>query len=352
MIPSTRFNKYSPTPIMTAPMVGLTHVAARELVRSYIPDGFNCLQFTEMLSARRLPTTNINLCPQIRSFDGEPNLVAQILVTNEHRFLEPAIEKLKKLSIHGLDINLGCPAKLTLKHNWGSRLSEDIEETTRLVDKLKPLSPWPLSAKIRAGVDNIDYDYLDKITSSLEQAGIEWITIHGRAKKMAHKGDANWDIIDEIQKRRTIPIIANGNIQTADDIVYLLKNKSIDGVMIGRAITARPWMIWQALNKLGIKTAPSDKEGLLPPSTKQEEGAEYLNALKKLILLLEKHYPSDEKNNLKRFLFFLKYGHKWFDFGHTFLHRCAKERSLKSLYEMIEDWSSKHQLLMTNKIYM
>lgn len=335
---------------MIAPMVGLSHVASRELIRSYLPSGLDCFYFTEMLSARRLPSTNPALCVHMRSYPGESNLIAQILATPEERFLEPAIRRLEYLNPLGLDINMGCPVRHTLKHNWGLRLFENITAAVDLVERVRQLFPRTLSVKLRIGIDQVNLSYLDEFTCALEEAGVDWLTIHGRIKSRKHKGDADWNTVCAIRNRRRIPIIANGNIQTVDDVMGLITKERADGVMLGRIMTARPWIIWQIAQKLGIDTHPFGREGETCPFGAKNEGKAYLQALKRLVMLLQQYFPEDEKRNLIRFRFFVKHGHRWFNFGHSFWNRCIKEASLSSLLAMIEDYDAHHELLMTQRI--
>ena len=98
-------------------MVGLTHVAFRQLIRSYVPSGLEVLLFTEMLSSRRLPSERLDDVESLKCAPNETNLIPQLL-GNEEKFIEPSIKRLMAKSPWGIDINMGCPTSHTLKHNW------------------------------------------------------------------------------------------------------------------------------------------------------------------------------------------------------------------------------------------
>ncbi|MBP9708681.1 MAG: tRNA-dihydrouridine synthase [Oligoflexales bacterium] len=82
-------------------------------------------------------------------------------------------------------------------------------------------------------------------TEALENSGADWLTIHARSSVNKHSGAADWGAVGEITQRRSIPIIANGDIQNASDALQILQRGYADGAMIGRAITARPWLLAQ-----------------------------------------------------------------------------------------------------------
>src|SRR6185436_11566160 len=113
-------------PILVAPMVGISHVAFRALVRSYLPAGCSTLLFTEMLSSRRLPSERVGSTPLTYVMEeGEADLVPQLLA-NEERFISESVRKLEAITPAGIDINMGCPVKQALSHNWGVALMGDI----------------------------------------------------------------------------------------------------------------------------------------------------------------------------------------------------------------------------------
>lgn len=317
-IRNTRLSKLGVSfPFLAAPMVGISHVAFRELVRGYTPREIRPLIFTEMLSTRRIPSERLDTAESLFVSESESDFVPQLL-GNEERFIEPSLKKLMSLSPWGVDINMGCPVKKTLQHNWGVRLLGDKKYASEVVRMTKAHSPRPVSVKLRAGVGTtIDEDYLADFTDELEKAGVDWITVHCRASGMKHRGPARWDAVGKLQSRRSVPVVGNGDIQTRMEARNAFEEHSVDGVMIARGLTARPWMFWQIAFDLGLVTER-------PPSTPEEEGAEYFLAVGKLIFLLRKAF-GDTPGALQRIKFYVGISHRWLPFGHHFwskIHAC------------------------------
>ncbi len=320
-------------PFMVGPMVGLSHVAFRELVRSYLPPSIKSLLFTEMLSTRRLPSERLNEAQALRCAPGEKFFVPQLL-GNEERFIAPSIQKLMALSPWGFDINMGCPATHLLKHNWGVMLMGDKKYAADVVAMTKRHSPVPVSVKLRSGGNNSELDYLLDFTDGLESAGADWITLHCRSQAQGHNGEADWNIVEQVAHKRTIPVVANGDIQTASDALHLVRDRKVDGAMIGRAATVRPWILWQIAFHLELT---SEK----PPLTPDEESKEYFTACLRFLDLLTQ-YSDDERYNLKKFLFFVGVGSKWFHFGHYFWKVMTNAKTIAQAKDLVHDYSMKN----------
>jgi len=334
---------------MVGPMVGLTHVALRELVRSYVPQPLKVLLFTEMLSSRRLPSERLEAVESLRCSPGESHLVPQLL-GNEEKFIEPSVKKLLAQSPWGIDINMGCPTSHTLRHNWGVLLMGDRKYAAEVVRVTKRHAALPISVKMRTpDGDEGNFSYLDDFTKSLEEAGADWITLHCRTRSQGHKGLADWAMVGRLAAKRNIPVVANGDIQTADDALTIMKKFGVDGTMIGRAVTARPWILWQVAHRLGISAGPAGREGETPPLTPEEEGKEYFRAVLKFIDLLLLHF-GDNDFALRRFRFFVANGYHWFFFGHDFWRSTMKAKNLEEARSAVLAYCAKHCFSMRNRI--
>lgn len=329
-------------PFMVAPMVGLTNVAFRELIRFYTPQSVEPLTFTEMLSTRRLPEEKLSSTNELKTAAGENHFIPQLL-GNEEKYIGPSVKKLLEVEPWGFDINMGCPVSHTLRHNWGVRLMGDADYAARVVDFTKSQSNLPLSVKLRGGTgDSESLEYLLSFTAALERAGADWITIHPRPRAQQHKGNANWNLISEVSAARTIPVVANGDIQTADDALRLISEYSADGAMIARAATARPWIMWQIAQRLGFSEPP--RGGIVRPCpwTSEEEGREYIHACLKLIEFMSSYFGEDAYI-LEKFRFFAATGARWYQFGHAFWKMTTKAKTVNELTNFIEEFGEKSE---------
>ena len=335
-------------PFMVAPMVALSHAALRKAVKRYTPKGLNVLCFTEMLSTRRLPSCSYVHTNEIRTYQGEFGMIPQLL-GNEEGFIAESIERLKPLQPWGIDINMGCPVKHTLKHNWGVRLMGDIDYASDIVRMVKRHTDLPVSVKLRAGSKDQDESYIFDFTESLEKAGADWITIHGRSREQKHKGEADWGLVGRIQKARNIPVVGNGNIQTADDAISVIKDFGCDGAMVARAVTARPWIFWQIAHKLGYEEAPEGMQGLLPPMTPEEEGREYIKFIIQFAKDLDELFLMEDYK-VDKFRFLMITNHKWFEWGHSLVRRLSSKKTMKDIIAELEEYQKNFSFILKSKI--
>ena len=336
-------------PFFIAPMVGLSHVAFRELIKSYTPPHLNAIRFTEMLSTRRIPDEKLSTTNELKTAENEQFYIPQLL-GNEEKYIAPSIEKLSQNTPFGFDINMGCPVSHTLKHNWGVRLMGDVDYAASIVKIAKKYTSLPISVKLRGGADKVeDEDYLLSFTSALEQNGANFLTIHARTRAQKHKGEANWDLVGRVRNKLSIPVIANGNIQNASDALGVMTNFGCDGAMIARAACARPWILWQIAEDLNISEKPLGYEKRHAPRTPLEESTEYGRACLKFLALL-KLYSTDETYILERFRFFVATGARWFQFGHYFWKITMQAKTVQDLELSVIKFNEGSENLMFDRI--
>jgi nifR3 family TIM-barrel protein len=322
-------------------MAGLSHVAFRQLVRSYLPDGANSLLFTEMLSTRLLPLEDVGRTPQTRTSPEENDLVPQLL-GNDAKLIECSVEKLKFIRPTGIDINMGCPVSKVLKHNWGVGLMGDIRYAEQVVQSTRRTTDLPLSVKMRTGLSD-DPVYLVEFVQMLEEAGADWVTLHPRIQAQHRRGRANWTYIRRVREAVRMPVIGNGDVQEHDDILRMQLETGCDGVMVARAATARPWIFWQVGETLGWPPPPG-REGERAPRTPEEEGREYQRALARFCEGLELHFsPAEQMPRLK---LFLAWGNKWVFFGHYLWKQVNRCSNLQAARAVINDFFSTPKTLL------
>jgi tRNA-dihydrouridine synthase B len=325
-------------PFFLAPMVGLSHAALRETLRAYTPAGARTLLFTEMLSSRRLSAEKIGDRPETATLPDELDLVPQLLA-NEERFIRISLGKLEAIRPCAIDINMGCPVDKALKHNWGVALMGDPRYAEEVVRTTVEYSTRPVSVKLRTGLSD-DPEYLVDFARMLEAAGASWLTIHPRIASQQRRGRARWEYLGRVRDAVKIPVIGNGDVQTAEDALDLLRRTGCDGVMIGRAAVARPWILWQIGERLG-RPAPLGLETQEAPSDPWTEGAEYRHAFTRFRETADALFTA--RDAVRRTRFFVHWGGRWLDFGHELWRRINSAADLGEMQEIADTFFAKKQ---------
>ncbi len=322
-------------------MVGLSHVALREVLRSYLPKDAYTIWPTEMLSSRRLPNERLDETPETMRGDLEDGLVPQIL-GNEETPITLSVQKLKTWGAVAIDINMGCPVTKALKHNYGVALMGDSSYAAKVVEMaVRGAAGLPISVKLRAAEQN-DFNYLSNFACGLAEAGASWLCLHPRTAEQKRRGQADWNQISKLKAELKIPLIGNGDIQTSKDVETMLAETQCDMVMSGRALAARPWMLWQFGESLGWGP-PLGRDGEAAPRGEFEEGREYGRAL--LLLIDRARFYFGDELALRKIRFYLRTTSVWLMFGHSILAFSAKARSMEQLRAGVIEFFEKEQLM-------
>ncbi|MCB0370285.1 MAG: tRNA-dihydrouridine synthase family protein [Bdellovibrionales bacterium] len=331
-------------PLTLAPMVGLSHVALRELLHLYLPTEAITLWPTEMLNSRRVPKEDLTRTPETLKLATEKFLVPQIL-GNEEKPIFETIQKLKNWGAHGIDINMGCPVQKALKHNYGVALMGDRAYAANVVRMAVKSSELPVSVKLRAVESANSVEDLYEFVKSLVDEGASWITLHPRTAKQKRRGQADWQQIKLLKSKFSIPIIGNGDIQNQSDILEMKKLTHCDLVMSGRALAARPWMFWQLGYQLGMTAPENDLIAgrTKPPLTRVEEGAEFGKSLLVFIELCRQYFG--ESLALRKISFYIKTTSPWLEFGHTLFSISTRAKSIESLKILVNDFFTQEQVM-------
>lgn len=324
-------------PVSLAPMVGLTHVALRAVIRRYTPETARTIWPTEMLSSWRLVKEDLGATPETLRLPHETGLVPQIL-GNEEEPIQTSVEKLADWGAEGIDINMGCPVTKALKHNYGVALMGDAGYAAQVVRFAAKGRKLPVSVKLRAGLQN-DLSYLKTFVRGLEDAGADWVTLHPRVGHMKRRGQADWAQIRQVRDHVGLAILGNGDVQCAEDVFAMAEQTGCDGVVVGRALAARPWLMWQVGEKLGFP-CPEGFSGSAP-KTPEEEGCEFGRAALSFIDELEKAFSWDEGG--KRFRFYLRMTIGWLEFGQHLFGRSSRAKSYEELRAVVQDFFASEQ---------
>ena len=224
-----------------APMAGVTGLAFRQIC-SELGAG---LTYTELVSSKALCYQDKKSRQLLKLFDGEHPSAAQIFGSDIQCMAEAAQIAIEVSGADLLDINMGCPVGKVVNHGDGSALMKDPEKAGRITEAVVKACPVPVTVKIRRGWDKGSINAVE-VAKILEQAGASAIAVHGRTRVQMYSGQAEWDTIRQVKEAVKVPVIANGDVFTAQDAVKILKVTGADMAMIGRGSFGNPWLFQQA----------------------------------------------------------------------------------------------------------
>ena len=346
-------------PILLAPMVGLSHLAFRNVVRSYVPKGARTMWPTEMLNSRRLPHEHFELVSEALRSNRETDLCPQILA-NEEVSIRDSVRRLSsEWGASGIDINMGCPVKKALSHNYGVALMGDPDYARAVVEMVRAHTDLPIGVKLRnQGLDGSTdkgaaTDQMIEFASGLVEGGANWLTLHPRTAAQKRRGRAEWSQIKALRDAVPVAVIGNGDVQTAEDVDSMLEQTQCDAVMVGRALTARPWLLWQWADRHGWPNPPG-REGERPPNTPEEEAQEMGQSLIRLIDELTLAHPLNrngakwsESLLLRKYRFYLRNACPWLEFGHTLEARVSRAANVDQAKDITAEFFAAESLRLS-----
>jgi tRNA-dihydrouridine synthase B len=250
-----------------APMSGVTDVGMRRIARRFGAS----LVVSEMVASDDYVRGDEETRVRAEGEGVAPHVV-QIAGCDPYWMGEAA--KLAEASGAAMvDINMGCPAKRVTGGYAGSALMRDLDHALSLVRATVGAVKIPVTLKMRLGWDDASLN-APELARRAEAEGVQLVTVHGRTRMQFYKGRADWAAIRAVRAAIAIPLIANGDCETAQDARAMLAASGADGVMIGRAALGRPWLIGdiaRALDALPGRT----------PGTAERAGAavEHLDTL-------------------------------------------------------------------------
>ncbi len=227
-----------PRPIIAlAPLAGWTDSAYRQTVKK-LTDGIVC--FSELTSVAALHHKSEGT---YRMLDWDPSefpLIMQLFGKEVEFFVEGG-KILEEMGVAGIDINMGCPTCKITSNECGSALLKNPQLAAEIVYNLSRAVSVPVSVKTRLGFDCYEEKRFLDFCTGVQDAGAKLLTLHGRTRKQAFSGVADWNPIYLAKSVLKIPIIGNGDIVSVDDV--FARRQTLDGVMIGRATLGNPWLI-------------------------------------------------------------------------------------------------------------
>ncbi|WP_201612248.1 tRNA dihydrouridine synthase DusB [Psychrobacter immobilis] len=222
--------------LMVAPMAGVTDNPFRRLCKSFGAGHAvsEMIIADTALYARKKSLYRAN-------FDNEiAPISAQIAGAEPDKLAQAARYQIDN-GAQIIDINMGCPAKKVCRRLAGSALLQDEDLVARLLDAAAGAVDAPVTLKTRLGYENGRENIL-RVAKRAEQAGIAAIAIHGRTREDMYTGEARYELIREVKESISIPVIANGDIDSAQKAQRVYELTGCDAVMIGRAAQGQPWI--------------------------------------------------------------------------------------------------------------
>ena len=244
------------SPFTLAPMAGITDVPFRRL----------CRRFGAGMTTSEMTTADIRLWQRTKSrrrldldMQDEPRVV-QIAGADPAR-LALAARLCVDRGAQIIDINMGCPAKKVCRSAAGSALLRDPVLVGNIIDAVVAAVSVPVTVKIRTGWDPKNKNGVE-IARIAEAAGARGIAVHGRTRACRYRGDAEYETVADIKSNVSIPVQANGDIDTPEKSLEVLRVTGVDGLMIGRAARGRPWIFreLETFYRTGLKSPPLDKD--------------------------------------------------------------------------------------------
>lgn len=225
--------------VSLAPMAGITDYVLRTLVRRY---SNNALLTTEMISSEYLAQTlNGRSGVEILKRDENHSPISYQISGHKPEMMRKAAEFLTQYA-DMIDINMGCPVKKVVGGQDGAALMRTPELAADLVRAVKDGTDKPVSVKFRLGYTASEMNYVE-FGQAMQDAGAEFITIHGRTRSQMYTGHADWAKIKVLKENVDIPVFANGDITSIEDAIECLELSCADGVAIGRGAIGDPTLI-------------------------------------------------------------------------------------------------------------
>lgn len=222
--------------VILAPMAGFSDMPYRSICREL----GSAMSYSEFVSTEAIIRDSQKSLRMLRYSHAERPVVFQIFGSDPYVILEAA-KRIEEMQPDIIDINMGCSVKKVSGKGAGAALLKDPTKIGLIFNLLSKELSVPVTGKIRLGWDHENMNYRD-VVRAMQENGANLVAVHGRTKKQAYKGTANWDAIAEIKQIAEIPVIGNGDVACVADIKKMRDHTGCDAVMIARAAIGNPWI--------------------------------------------------------------------------------------------------------------
>ena len=225
-------------PVVIAPMAGVSNSAFRTICFEFGAG----LVYSEMISDKAIHYRSKKTLEMIRMFENEHPLSMQIFGSSKSTMVEAAKYIEANTDCDIIDINMGCPVTKIIKSNAGSALMKDIDKAVDIAKSVVESVNLPVTVKMRLGWTKETINCVE-LSKRLEEVGVKAIAIHARTKGQMYEGEPDFSWVKKVKESVSIPVLANGNINSVEKAKEVIGYTGCDGVMIGRAAIGDPFFI-------------------------------------------------------------------------------------------------------------
>lgn len=228
--------------LILAPMAGVTDLPFRLLCK----EQGAALCCMEMVSAKGIYYNNKNT-ESLLTVDERERPVSLQLFGSDPEIMAAMAAKIEHRNFDILDINMGCPVPKVVNNGDGSALMKNPVLAGKIIEGMVKAIDKPVTVKIRKGFDDEHINAVE-MAHVAQESGAAAIAVHGRTREQYYSGKADWSIIADVKKAVSIPVIGNGDILDAKDVIAMKEQTDCDGFMIGRGAQGNPWIFHQILH--------------------------------------------------------------------------------------------------------
>lgn len=239
-----------------APLAGFTDRAFRTLCKRQGAD----LMYSEMVSAKAVVYGDRNSEKLAAFGEAERPFYIQLFGSEPEVFSEAVRILERKLSPDGFDINAGCPVPKVVKSGEGNALMKDPGRIGEIVRAMKDSTALPVTVKLRTGFDEAHRNVLDCALAA-QAAGAAGVTVHGRTREGGFSAPIDYESIAAVRKALSIPVCANGGIDSPANALVMIEKTGVSRLMIARGALGKPWIFADIRAALAGETPPAHDAG-------------------------------------------------------------------------------------------